>query len=98
MRHLVALGMILATAPALAVDQNSSPPHCQFSTCSTPTAKLGGPPLSFLDDPVLQILGVMFVAVFGYLTLTGNMSPKAGMSMVMRILLVQAAMTPVYYN
>jgi type IV secretion system protein VirB6 len=47
---------------------------------------------------VLQILGVMFVAVFGYLTLTGNMSPKAGMSMVMRILLVQAAMTPVYYN
>jgi hypothetical protein len=47
---------------------------------------------------ILQILGVMFVAVFGYLMLTGNMTPKTGMSMVCRILLVQAAMTPLYFN
>ncbi|MGE4043378.1 MAG: type IV secretion system protein [Acetobacteraceae bacterium] len=46
----------------------------------------------------LQILGVFSVAVFGYLMLTGNMTPKTGMSMMIRLVVVQAAMTPVFYN
>lgn len=48
--------------------------------------------------PILSVVMVLFVAVFGYLTLTGEMTASDAIGRMLRLVLTQALLTPVYYN